>query len=431
MATISENRPGQAGPTTVSIGRGTQPAPPAAPTDAASQARPADQVRLTETVNPYADISGRTAQVRADAWRRGPNGSVEQILARQGYSREDMYRKDADGHTLIERVAKVNGMQDPNLLREGQSLLVPVKPEQAPTPPARNGNGTAPQASTGNRNANGTQSVGVTVDRWGQGPNDSLESILRHQGYSLSEIHRKDSDGRTMLDRVAASNGLENSNQLRAGERLVVPGRRQDGQGQGQQGQGGHQGNGEGGQQGHEVTPPAPTPPAPRGQEAPPTPAPPAPTPQGQVTPAPAPPAPPEDGEATTEMGLLLNGAREGKLNRDEFRALNSHANRYEEIRARYGRDGFDNGELRHLGRLEGQYGDMYARFNRHDRSRISFEGGDATSTDPRIRERMRLLEQSGSLWDGLADGTVSYDEAAGQLISQRRAARQLGEGGN
>ncbi len=404
------------GTTTVSA---TQGAPAVAPPPPAQEARPADQVRLTGPVNPYADLSDRTATVRADAWKKGPNGSVEQILARQGYSREDMYRKDADGHTLIERVANVNHMADPNLLREGQNLLVPVKPEQRATPAPQNGNGTAPQARTQSGNGNGTHSVGVTVDRWRQGPNDSLEHILQGQGYSLGEIHRKDRNGRTMIDRVAASNGLENANNLREGQRLVVPGRRQEQQGQ--NGQGEH----------HQEPPAQPEPPArpepPVQPEPPVRPEPPV-QPEPPAPPQPPPTQPPEDGNATSEMGLLLAGARDHKFTRDEFRALNSTANRYEEVRSEYGKDGFSNAELRNLGQIEQQYGQMYSRFEQHDRSRIQFEGSN--SNDPRVQARMRMLDESGALWDGFVNGTLSYEDAAGQLMAQRARARQLGAGG-
>lgn len=408
MAIIHDFRPSVAATSTQSVSSTTgAPAPPTAPP---GEARPADDVRLSQPVNPYQGISERTATVRADAWKKGPNGSVEQILAHQGYSREEMYHRDGEGRSLIQRVAEVNGMHDPNLLREGQSLLVPVRPEEAAPQRPANGNGTAPSRPNANGNGNGTAQV--TVDRWGTGPNDSLERILVNQGYSLREIHRKDGDGRTMLDRVAADNDLPNANSLREGAHLTVPSRRQ--QGQDQQGQGG--------QDHHEPETPRPEPEAPHPQPEAPRPEPEAPRPQPETPPTP----PADDNEATAEMGLLLNGARDQKFNRDEFQALNSAANRYEEMRSEYARDGFTNDELRDLGRFEQRYGDMYARFYEHDRSRISFAGGE--SNDPRVQERARLLEESGHLYDGFVNGTISYEDAAGQLMAQRARARQLGD---
>lgn len=409
MAIIHDFRPSVAATSTQSVSSTTGAAAP--PTAPPQEARPGDNVRLSQPVNPYQGISERTATVRADAWKKGPNGSVEQILAHQGYSREEMYHRDGEGRSLIQRVAEVNGMHDPNLLREGQSLLVPVRPEEAhPAPPApAQANGNAHANPAANANGNGNASAQVTVDRWGTGPNDSLERILVNQGYSLREIHRKDGDGRTMLDRVASDNNLPNANSLRAGAHLIVPSRRQEGQDQQQ------------GRQDHPTPQPEPeAPPAPHHEpEAPP--APPAPQPE-------TPPAPPaqDENEATAEMGLLLNGAREQKFTRDEFQALNSAANRYEEMRAEYARDGFTNDELRDLGRFEQRYGDMYARFHEHDRSRISFQGGE--SADPRVQERARLLEESGRLYDGFLNGNISYEDAAGQLMAQRARSRQLGD---
>ncbi len=66
-------------------------------------------------------------------------------------------------------------------------------------------------------------STQVTVDKWGEGENDSVESILRKQGYSLKEIHAKDTQGRTLIDRVASANGLKNPNVIRPGQELDVP----------------------------------------------------------------------------------------------------------------------------------------------------------------------------------------------------------------
>jgi hypothetical protein len=139
-------------------------------------------------------------------------------------------------------------------------------------------------------------------------------------------------------------------------------------------------------------------------------------------------PKPPEEGEATVEMGLLLSGAQEKKFTRDEFKALNAAANRYEEMRTEYGQEGFTPSELRDLGRFEKSYGDMYNRFYQHDRSKITIQANE--STDPLVQQRLELLEQSGTLYDKFLSGELSYDDAAGQLMAQRAGSRKLGQGG-
>jgi hypothetical protein len=141
-------------------------------------------------------------------------------------------------------------------------------------------------------------------------------------------------------------------------------------------------------------------------------------------------PAVPVEGEATLEMGLMLDGMRQNRFTRDEFRALNGAANRYEEMRAAYGKDGYSSDELRDLGRYEEQYGKMYARFFEHDRSRIRIEANQ--TDDPRVQQRLRLTEEGAVLYDRYKAGEITLDDAAGLLMVQRSQARELGrtEGG-
>ncbi len=63
----------------------------------------------------------------------------------------------------------------------------------------------------------------VTVDGWKKGKNDCLEHILKNQGYSLSEIYKKDESGKSLIDRVAATNSLKDPNVLRPGQELIIP----------------------------------------------------------------------------------------------------------------------------------------------------------------------------------------------------------------
>lgn len=63
----------------------------------------------------------------------------------------------------------------------------------------------------------------VTVDGWKKGKNDCLEHILLNQGYSMNEIYGKGSDGKSLLQNIAAQNGLKDPNLLRPGQKLNIP----------------------------------------------------------------------------------------------------------------------------------------------------------------------------------------------------------------
>ncbi|MCA9790365.1 MAG: LysM peptidoglycan-binding domain-containing protein [Candidatus Eremiobacteraeota bacterium] len=329
----------------------------------------------------------KTIEVVVDAWGKGKNSSLSGILLNQGYPREALTERDSDGHSLLERVAAQNGLRNPDLIHPGQKLKIPIRAEATPEPEP-------PAASTR-----------VTVDPWGKGPNSSLEGILKGQGYTPAEIYSKDDRGQTMIDRVAAANGLTRPDRIRAGQQIEVPGR----------------------QPAATETPKPAEPPQ-------------QPEPERPVDPPkePEPPAEPEqpkesakaqqpvgNGKATLEMSLMLDGAKEGAFNRNEFQALNAFANRYEETRAEYSSGGFTPDELRNLGQLEKQYGDLYVRFHDHDRSDINFSAQQ--TEDPRVQVRMRHLQESGDLYDGFTAGSTDYEQALDVLMRQRQQARDLG----
>ncbi|CAN0434983.1 unnamed protein product, partial [Phaeothamnion confervicola] len=66
----------------------------------------------------------------------------------------------------------------------------------------------------------------VKVDAWKhgshKGKNDTLEGILKNQGYSLREIYSKGQDGKSLLQRVSSENGLKNPNHIRANQTLEI-----------------------------------------------------------------------------------------------------------------------------------------------------------------------------------------------------------------
>lgn len=68
-----------------------------------------------------------STQVTVEPWGKGKNSSVEGILRNQGYSLKEIYTKDANGQTLIDRVASSNGLKNPNLIQPGQELNIPSR----------------------------------------------------------------------------------------------------------------------------------------------------------------------------------------------------------------------------------------------------------------------------------------------------------------
>ena len=63
------------------------------------------------------------------------------------------------------------------------------------------------------------------MDPYKEGKNDTIEGILRNQGYSLQDIYNKDENGKTLIDHVASVNNLKNPNVIQDGASLKVPGR--------------------------------------------------------------------------------------------------------------------------------------------------------------------------------------------------------------
>ncbi len=115
----------------------TNNAPVEGPQQPARQ--PQDNVSLSSsalalapaTNNPYGDIGATSSQVKVDAWGQGKNDCLEHILTNQGYSLSDIYKKDAQGKCLLDRVSAVNNLKNPNLIHPGQKLQIPSKMERA------------------------------------------------------------------------------------------------------------------------------------------------------------------------------------------------------------------------------------------------------------------------------------------------------------
>ena len=130
------------------------PAPPAAPPQAPAKAAapaaatppksataaptaekaPDDSVKLSDEVasdgvkkpeNAFEGVADKTNTVTVDPYKKGKNDTIEGILRNQGYSLQDIYNKDENGKTLIDHVASVNNLKNPNVIQDGASLKVP------------------------------------------------------------------------------------------------------------------------------------------------------------------------------------------------------------------------------------------------------------------------------------------------------------------
>ena len=95
-----------------------------------------------ETPNPYSSFAPYAEQVTAEKWtkdRTPGEGQVKKddhligMLENRGFSAKEIYAKDADGKTMLDRVAAANNLDNPNLIQAGQSYILPSRNEPAET----------------------------------------------------------------------------------------------------------------------------------------------------------------------------------------------------------------------------------------------------------------------------------------------------------
>lgn len=455
-----------------------------------------DQLRLTDQArqaHPYEDFAARASTVRVQ-----DKDTMEGILRNQGYSLKDIYGKDGQGRTMLDRVVEANNLRNANMIYSGRDLLVPEKGEpieaggaeseaHADDPVVTENEG-RPEEAGRVENEGGTEEAGRQDEtrqdearqdearqdegrqdegrqderRQDEGPQDegrqdegrqdegrrdegqapgeqpenadetqpreytvkrgdNLERILRDHGYSVRDLYARDDQGNSLLQRIGAANGISEQNKIQAGQTLSIPAP---------------------GQPVPQATvdivqPPPPQPPEvrtepeagnePRVEPTEPRVEPTEPRVEPNL-PADEPRINPGDdsnGRAGSEMGLLLDGARNGKFTRTEFQFLNSVANRYVETRVRYAKDGYTNEELRALGEMERQYGMAHARLEAQDLN-PSLSVRDANH--PATAARLRLHRQSGEVWDGFMNGNLDADQAIQEMIEMRADSRRLGE---
>lgn len=336
---------------------------PAAPAAKPAAAPRADQVQVNANVNPYEGFSDDFTRVTVDRWRKGPNDSIEHILRNQGYSSNDIYKKDKNGQSLIERVAAANGLKDPNLIRPGQKgLKVPVKAKpaeaarpEAPKPVVEQPKPEAPKPVAEEPKPEAPQPVAE----------EPKPATPQPEAAKPKKRHRFPWFGKR-----------ENKPEVAQPTAPVAE------------------------------TPQAPvqpqTPVQPQAQEPGTDPA--------SITAAEA-----------SEVNLLMKGVTDGKFNRNEFMALNATANQYTELRSKYGKDGFKPDQMVELSQVQAQYGAMYARFLADDNAKITFAGGD--SPDPAARIRAQQNEQGGQYYDQFANHQIDEATIKARLLAQRQAA--------
>lgn len=400
-----------------------------------------DQLALTEgsqARNPFEGVAPGFDKVKVDAWGQGDNSSVMQILINQGYTSKEIYSKGDSGRTLLDEVSRVNNLRNPNLIRAGQDLTVPSKqarerthtPGQVETqtqtetdaPTQRPVEQTAAQPQAGNAAEAPEPAVNsVRVDKWGDGPNSSLGAILKAQGFEHNAIFSEDADGDSLLKKVARANGLSDPNLIRAGSSLQVPNslealnqmnipERPEATNQTAQ------------TPQPQVSQPTNTNPQPEVTKPPAT----VEATQPVVTQPAVEATQPDDGqesEVTANMGMLLNGVKEGKFTRPEFQYLNARSSRYTQMRARFSKDGYNNEELSQLGQMERRYGVEFARLAESDT--IALPNYPATSNDPDLSLQVRHYHESGPLYDSYKGGQTDTEEVLGVMTRQRAEARQ------
>ena len=412
----------------------TPPAPPAAPV---TNGRTGETINLTQPSqqrNPYEGVAAGFSEVQVGKWGEA-NGSIEEILVSQGYSRSEIYRKDGEGQTLLDRVSDVNRLRNPNMVRENQSIVVPSKvateqtqPTEAPVrpearvqpeQPARAEQPEQPvqplQPEQPRNDGAAEPAVNrITADRWRKGPNDSLGAILTNQGFTREQIFREDSNGDSLLKKVARANGLRNPDSIQAGRAYDIPNSMEALAQMNIP---------------EMAAEPTTRPPAERIPPQQPTvqveplpPVPPTPPVEPPRQEPPVTPNPASENEVTANMGMLLEGVQSGKFSRSEFQYLNARSSRYAQLRARYAKDGYSNEELQQLGQYERRYGIEYARLANGDRD-LSQVMADVN--DPDLQLQVRHFNESGPLFDNYKNGSSTSEEALTLMIRQREQARQ------
>lgn len=334
----------------------SSPSTPARP-GASGSAR--DQIQLSSAeINPYEGIANKAVSVKVDGWKKGPNDCLEHILRNQGYSQQEIYQQNDQGLSLIERVAQVNGLKDPNLVATHSKLVVPTKKlQQTEVGPQEN----SPKPRLRPDTRKGAE-VLMSLNRPRTRPADAPPRSPSTPGRNF--VPARPAKGAELLmsrSKQAASSSPRAEAELNQPKPAQSPG--------------------------------------------------PVEAPVGQAE--------------SLEVDMLLKGVQEGKFTRQEFQALNSTANQYNELRANYSKNGLTPKRGAQLAQVQQQYGQMYSRFLADDAAKIRFSGERDKS--PAARFHQAQNQQAGQLYDLYRQQSLSQAQFKNGLMSQREAAGQRG----
>lgn len=352
---------------------------PAAPVAQPAAAPRADRVQMNGDVNPYEGFADDFTRVTVDRWRKGPNDSIERILRNQGYSSNDIYKKDKNGQSLIQRVAAANGLKDPNLIRPGQKgLMVPVKDKPE-----------APKTEAPKTEVPKTEAPKTEVPPQVEAPADKPEAVKP----PVTEEAKPEA---AQTEEAAPAKPRRRFPWFRRREKAEVPA---------------------------QTAGPATTAPEVPAANTTQPPATTATTTQPPATGTQEPGTDPASIAAAeaSEVNLLMKGVTDGKFTRNEFMALNATANQYTELRSQYAKDGFKPDQMVELSQVQAQYGSMYGRFLADDKAKITFSGGD--SPDPAARIRAQQNEQGGQYYDQFVNRQIDEATIKARLLAQRQAS--------
>lgn len=128
------------------------------------------------------------------------------ILAKQGFSPAEIKGK------VLQEVAQMNGLDNPNQLKVGKKLTLPNK------------EGAKPETKTADNQANQTQSKQTQENQSKQDTQvvkqgDTITKLLLDRGWTKEQI--KDLD---LVGQVARESNLKDPNKLKPGDKLIMPG---------------------------------------------------------------------------------------------------------------------------------------------------------------------------------------------------------------
>ena len=132
-----------------------------------------------------------------------------------GYSQDELYRKDANGTTLIDRMAEFNNLKDANLIQVGQEIRIPKREGSNSEVDSRSSE-VSPQASvetqTSTVETSTTNSPQPTASEEGQELQDAVHRVA-HNGEELAAVNvLRNSDNAKALGALMNDNRTSEGN---------------------------------------------------------------------------------------------------------------------------------------------------------------------------------------------------------------------------